>query len=504
MDKPSEVLLFQSDLEKSINSSRDVQRRLVLEERRLDVLMKIVGFDVTSFDLYFIRLLDKARRLGISWRLWLAPRGFGKSTALTITDSIHQALLYPNLRLMIASRTKDQASGILQGIKGRLKVEHFCDLFGDLEGLKWGEREVTLNHRTVEYPEPTFYAVGSDGAVASKHFDMIKADDLVDEKNARTQCEREKIHVFVYKVMVPTLMIKRENGESGEFDAVGTRYHPEDIYNHFETKDPNFAHATFKVPALIDPETGEADPEGISSCEERAPTDLLRNRRIAMGSAHFDSQMQQSTKRMQGDIFKDDYFRHYDEDPKSLVRRLELTVWGACDLAIGEREQDDEYADAIVGIEFRHNITNIYTLAVYHGTIPYSGQIARAKLLFEEWPEMRRFGIEANAFQKSRLGAVYRELGAEIGDKCVPILTHKDKVTRAWQLTARYENGRVFHRRTLDSDLEDQLVEFPNGSNDDIFDAVDLAITLGTKIGARKRRKNEPGLMGVKRKAQAL
>lgn len=466
--------------------------------------MKIIGFDTTEFDLYFINLLATARNMDLNWRLWLAPRGFGKSTALTIADSILQALLFPNLRLMVASRTGGQAKGILNGIKGRLKFDHFCDLFGDLEGPKWGETEVTLSNRTVEYPEPTFYAVGAEGAVASKHFDMIKADDLVDEENARTEGNREKIHVFVYKTLVPTLMIKRENGMRGEFDAVGTRYHPEDIYNHFEKKDPNFKNAAFKIPALINPDTGQPDPEGISVCEERAPTQDLRNRRIGMGSAHFDSQMQQSTKRMQGKIFKDEYFKWYDEDPKELVQRLGLAVWGACDLAIGEREQDDEYSDVIVGVEFKHNITNIYTLAMYHGTIPYTGQIARAELLFDEWPEMRRFGIESNAFQKERLGAVYRELGDEIGDKCVPILTTKDKVTRAWKLSARYENGRIWHRRTLDSDLEDQLVEFPNGSRDDIFDAMDLAVTLGTRVGARKKRKNEPGLMGVKRKALAL
>jgi len=500
-----EQALIDKQLDMVMCQGADVQRRLVLEDRRLDVFCRIIGFEVTPFHMGLIKILDRARRKGRWWRLWLAPRGFGKSTVLTIADCMMQAELDPNIRIMIGSRTKDQAAGILEGIKGRYKVDRYRELFGDKceRAPAWGERRVTINTRQVDYPEPTFYAAGADGAVASKHFDMIKADDLMDERNARTEGEREKIHTFVYKTMVPTLMIVRENGQPGEFDAIGTRYHPHDIYNHFETKDPNFKSAVFLCPALIDPSTGQADPQGISTCERFAPTEKLKNRRAAMGSAHFDSQMQQSTKRMQGDIFKEEYFRHYDDDPHELVERLSLKVWSACDLAIGEDTKGDEYADYVIGIDNEGRWPKIYLLDCFHGHVPYTRQIARTAQIFAAWSPMRH-GIEANAFQKSRLGSVYRELGPEIGDRCRPIMTHKDKVTRAWQLSAMYENGRILHRRTLESDLEDQLVEFPRGKYDDMMDALDLAIRLGTVVGARKRRRERVGVIGPKRKARAL
>lgn len=475
-----------------MQSEREIQRTKILKEGRLDLLAQVIGFQVTPFHQFLIDKLQEDRQRGQAWRLWLAARGFGKSTILTITDCIHQYLLDPNIRIMIGSRTKDQAAGILNGIKGRLKVEHFMDLFGDLQGEKWGEREVTLNTRKIDFPEPTFYAAGADGAVASKHFDMIKADDLMDEKNARTEGERQKVHTFVYKTMVPTLMITRENGKPGEFDAVGTRYHPEDIYNHFMHNDPEFKKGIHVVPSLVNDE-GDPDPEGTSTCPEFAPTTKLQNRRISMGPAHYDSQMQQSTKRMQGEIFHGQHFRYYEGDPKELANRLNLKIWSACDLAIGENTKGDKYADVTIGTD--PETANIYVLDKYNKHVPYTTQIQRADYIFETWDPLR-FGIESNAFQKGRLGAVYRELGTAIGDRCVPVLTHKDKITRAWKLQAMYENGRIFHRRNLDADLEDQLIEFPNGKFDDLFDALELAIMLGIFVGARKRRKSEPGLFG--------
>ena len=149
------------------------------------------------------------------------------------------------------------------------------------------------------------------------------------------------------------------------------------------------------------------------------------------------------------------------------------------------------------------NWTKVYILETYHAHITYTSQIKRVDYIFKKWNPLR-FGIESNAFQKSRLGSVYRELGSEIGDRCIPVLTHKDKITRAWKLAAMYENGRVFHRRTLDSDLEDQLVEFPNSKYDDMFDSLELSVTLGLFVGARKKRRKKVGVFGLNKKAQSM
>jgi predicted phage terminase large subunit-like protein len=488
---------LQAELDRILDSKAELQRRLVAEDGRLDVLARILGYEVLPFHMLLIRA--KALMRG-PWKLYLAPRGFGKSTILTVVDCVRIGIQEPNARVLIGSRVKDQASDLLSEIQGCFENERFVDLFGDLRGDKWGTGAATLKSRTKKFKEPTFMAAGADGPVTSKHFDYIKADDLVDEKNARTEGERDRIHTFFYKTLVPTLLLRRPDGTPGEIDLIGTRYHPDDIYARVGENDPKFRGNVCEVPALVDPETGELDPTGVSVCPEMAPTEDLKSMRISMGSAHFDSQMQQNTERMKGDIFKDEFFRHYEGDPKKLVKALELKVWAAQDLAVAENEQQCEYADAVIGVDDRDpDSLVVYLLDRFHARIPYARQMARFEYLVDEWDPIR-VGVEANALQKHRIDAVYRELGAELGQKCKAIITHKDKVTRAWKLAARYEAGRIYHLKTVHQDVEDQLAAFPNGKLDDMFDALDLAVTLGCVTRARRRRKKKMGVFGARRR----
>lgn len=505
MDLSPTPLELERDLERVLDMKAAVQRHFILEENRLDVLAKVIGYKVYEFHALLVHLLKRARAEGKYWRLWLAPRGAGKSTIVTVSDCVHQILRDKDIRILIGSRTSEQAEGILGAIKGGLKTQRFCELFGDLQGEQWDKSKITVSTREREFMEPTIMALGAGGAVASKHFDMIKADDLVDEENARTEGERKKIWTFVYKTMVPTLLMVRSNGEPGEFDAVGTRYDPLDIYNYFKSNDSNFDGSTFEIPALVNPETGEPDVSGVSICEELLPAAALKQRRTTTPSVHFDSQMQQSTSLMvEGDIFKAKYFQHYEASPKELVKAAGLMVWAAQDLAIAELKEHDEYADYVVGIDIKDKSgLKIYLLDCFHGRVPYAEQMSRVEYIFDTWDPIR-LGIETNAFQKARLGSVYREFGSTIGDRCVPMMTLKSKVTRAWKLNSHYENGRIFHRAHAEEDLERQLLTFPNGPNDDLFDALDLAVTLGTILGAKKRRKEKVGIFGAKRPSRAF
>lgn len=497
---------LQAELDRILESKIELQRKLVLEERRLDVLARILGYDVLPFHMLLIRA---KRRMRGPWRGFLAPRGFGKSTILTVVDSVALPLWFPNVRILIASRVKDQAKDILSEIQGCYENERFVDLFGEMKGEKWGTGEATTSLRLKKYKEPTWLAAGADGPVTSKHFDYIKADDLVDEKNSRTETERNRIHTFFYKTLIPTLIIRRPDGTAGELDLIGTRYHPDDLYSRAmdqRSGDRKFKGNLCEIPALVHPTSGKRDPTGVSVCPEMAPDEDLKDMRVSMGSAHFDSQFQQNTDRMKGDIFLDEYFRHYDEDPHAIVKRFELKVWAAQDLAVAEDEQNCEYADAVIGVDDRDSSDiRVYLLDRYHARIPYDRQVLRYDYIFSEWDPIR-MGVEANALQKHRIDAVYRDkdLGSEYGDRLVPIFTHKDKVTRAWKLAARYEAGRVFHRKTVHQDVEDQLASFPNGNLDDMWDALDLAVTLGCVRRAKRRRKRRVGVFGAGRRTNRI
>jgi predicted phage terminase large subunit-like protein len=58
-----------------------------------------------------------------------------------------------------------------------------------------------------------------------------------------------------------------------------------------------------------------------------------------------------------------------------------------------------------------------------------------------------------------------------------PVSLHKDKVTRAWRLSALFENGKVFLKRDQEA-LRDELLEFPHAEHDDLFDALEMAASV--------------------------
>jgi predicted phage terminase large subunit-like protein len=55
---------------------------------------------------------------------------------------------------------------------------------------------------------------------------------------------------------------------------------------------------------------------------------------------------------------------------------------------------------------------------------------------------------------------------------------HKDKVTRAMQLSAYIEAGRVKFDRYRHQDLIRQLLDFPMGAHDDLVDALGYAVAM--------------------------
>jgi len=62
-----------------------------------------------------------------------------------------------------------------------------------------------------------------------------------------------------------------------------------------------------------------------------------------------------------------------------------------------------------------------------------------------------------------------------------PIRPDRDKVTRSRALSARYEAGKVFHVNGAPGieDLESNMLAFPNGTHDDLVDALVYAADLG-------------------------
>ena len=101
--------------------------------------MLLLGYRVAPHHLAFIRFWESLEARGVLSGLLLGPRGCGKSTVCDICDATLEALCDRSSRILIASRTSDQARAFLGAIKGNLEKPQITEIFGELIGDKWDE-----------------------------------------------------------------------------------------------------------------------------------------------------------------------------------------------------------------------------------------------------------------------------------------------------------------------------------------------------------------------------
>jgi phage terminase large subunit-like protein len=448
-------------------------RRQVIDFNRVDILAdEVLGYKLQPFHRL---MLHFSMRHPIS--LQLAFRGAGKTTSVEIVRILHAILKDRDVRILIVSKTQGFATDILREIKQHLEEnERFREIFGDLVGEdKWDQSEIIVTGRTKPMKESTITCVGIGGQLIGKHFDQVYGDDLVDEDNSRTEIGRKSTQTWYYKVMHPTME------PHCELHLFGTRYHFRDLYGHLQENE--LKEHTQIVPAL--------DSKGRSPWPEKYPASFFRTKLDHLGLVIFNSQFQCDTEAMRGEIFDIDWMGA----PCSLSDVPAKAKWFAgIDLAIKTEEHHDQFA--MVGIATQG--PDIWVTAMFAGHLNFGAQTAKIK---EWWDngmggavDKRRivcFGIETNAYQDAQ----YQRLKTDRPDMVMkPIITMKDKVTRAHRLAARFQEGRVHICKSVYNALVDHLLQFPGGRYKDIFDALDLAISTAFKR-QRKRRSEELGLM---------
>jgi len=172
-------------------------------------------------------------------RLFNMFRGSFKTTIISISHTIQLMLLWPDIRILIASHKKEGGSGeILYAIKRHfISNECFRRLFPDycpqpntVGLIEWGTSErVTLVNRnpSCAWPEATIEIAGSTTDVTGRHYDYIKNDDLVTRDSVTNETMIAKTREF--KALQKFLFNQPEWGIT---DVIGTPYHFNDLYSN--------------------------------------------------------------------------------------------------------------------------------------------------------------------------------------------------------------------------------------------------------------------------------
>lgn len=386
----------------------------------------------------------------------LAPRGMGKSTIGDVSYSISKIILDRNIRILIVSNTITQSQAFIREISNQLKRnETLINLFGSFDGdnnQKWSESELTVSGRTSLKKESTLTALGANGSVISKHFDCIICDDIVDFENARTELQRKKLSEWYRTALLPTL----EPG-AGELHILGTRYHPNDLYQDMIDS------------GLYQVQVQSAINDDASLWPEKFTLEDLQLKKSELGSLIFNLQYQNDiTLAKQGHIFRYEWMQFYDIAPAN------LKIYQGCDLAISDKETADYFVLITIGVDPNGNV---YVLDLYRDRLSFKAQQEVIRLKAQQWQPVS-IGIEINQYQRALAQELIRTTQLPIKE----LSTVKDKVTRAQVRSSLFENKKVFLRKDMAA-MVDELCLFPDAAHDDTFDAFDFAVTVSENRG---------------------
>lgn len=418
--------------------------------------------------------------------LLLLPRGTFKSSIVTVGYSLYQIAQNPNDRMLIGNATYPMAVSFLSQIKNHLtKNQSYKNIFGDFsaEADSWREDRIAIaREKSYEQKDPTIWAYGMGGNLVGSHFDMAILDDVVNRDNIGNKEQIEKTKNFYRDVL--DLIDPMPSGHK-RMIIIGTTWHYDDLYAWIMDKDNNVSRdfAVMRLPAY-EGEWGK----GELLFPTRLNWETLEKLKNDQGLAHYSAQYMLNPIPEEEQKFKGPFKKYEETDLKGIP----LNKYVAIDPALSEKKDADYSAMVCVGVD-KNNVW--YILDVWRDRVVPQRLLDQIFFWYDKWHPMS-FGLETTAYQRVLQYALVDQMKKR--NKFIPLreLTHTEqsKSERILALQPRYETGMIWHPNKthlpMVEYLEDELLRFPLGKNDDIIDSLASVLELASAARIRDRNHN--------------
>lgn len=466
----------------------------------------------------FIRLIHPTRLLGqvhsdlIAWwtreeakshQLLLLPREHQKS-AMVAYRVAWEVTKNPAIRVLYVSSTANLATKQLKFIKDILTHPtyrlYWPDMVNPEEGRreKWTESEISVDHpqRKAEFiRDPTIFTAGLTTSITGLHCDVAVLDDVVVSENAYTEEGRNKVkHQY-------SLLSSIETAGACEW-AVGTRYHPKDLYNDMldmeveqfdEVGDIIGKDPLYEVLQAQVEDRGDGTGQFLWPRQKRIDgkafgfdiKELAKKRAQYLDKIQFRAQYYNDPNSYETSIIKRDWFQYYN--PKFLNRLngrwyykdKRLNVFAAIDFAFSLKRAADFTAIAVVGVDKEYNY---YVLDIERFKTDLISEYFKQILsLHVKW-DFRKLVAEVTQAQK----VVVKDLRNSYISRHGLALSIEEFNPRREQgskeeridtiLQPKYANGQVWHYRGGHCQLLEEELLSSNPPHDDIKDSLANAI----------------------------
>ena len=414
-----------------------------------------------------------------------APRGHGKSTAITHAYLLAALLFRDRKFALIVSDTENQAINFLSDIKDELiNNEDLINLFQIKELVKDSQTDII-----VEFQDGEQFRVLVRGAEQrvrglkwdQRRPDLIICDDLEGDEQVASKDRREKLRRWFYAALL------RSMAKHGVVRIVGTILHLDSLLNRL-------------MPPEYDGDYIKHEPLRTYSTRKNVEWRSIRYRAHSedysqilwadrYSASDFKKLKEDYNRQGMPDVYAQEmlnypvdestsYFKRPDfiEIPKFTLdaiatKQKKLTYYAAVDFAISTRDRSDYTVIAIGGID-SDGIMNIVDIR--------RGRWDALEIVDEMFAVQKKyqpyyFVTEKGAIEKA-IGAILKreQLARDTYMSLYPMTPTKDKQSRARSFQARFRAGGVKFDKSAAwyPDLEEEMVRFPKARHDDQVDAL--------------------------------
>lgn len=489
---------------KSVLLDEREQRRL-LAESDLEEFIKLV---------HPKRCLGNVHREVIRWwtrqdakshQLLLLPRDHMKSAlvAYRVAWSITRD---PTIRVLYISSTSQLATKQLKFIKDILTNDTYRLYWPDMvekedtKREKWTEREISVDHplrKEENVRDSTIITAGLTSNIVGLHCDIAVLDDVVVQGNAYTEDGRSKVedqYSFLSSI----------EGVGAQEWAVGTRYHPLDLYSKMmgmeiedydELGNVKSTQPIYEVFERQVESVGDGTGEFIWPRQQRSDgkwfgfdSGILREKKGKyLNKLHFRAQYYNDPHDVDNSPIQRDQFQYYDRQFLNRrngyweMRGARLNVFAAIDFAYSTGRRADYTSIVTVGLD---GSGNYYILDIDRfKTDKVSDYFKRILQAHEKWG-FRKIRAEVSAAQivivKDLKENYIKPLGLSLAvEEFRPSQKQGSKEERINAvLEPKYANNQVWHYPDGNCQILEEELLYANPAHDDVKDALASAVDL--------------------------
>jgi hypothetical protein len=479
---------------------------------------------------YFIKLVQPKRILGqchkelIQWwtrqdagshQLVLLPRDHQKS-AMVAFRVAWEITKNPAIRVLYISATSKLAIKQLKFIKDILTSDNYRFYWPEMvhekeaEREKWSETEISVDHpkrKEDNIRDATIFTAGLTTTITGLHCDIAVLDDVVVEDNANTDEGRDRVATQVSYLASIT-------GTDARVWAVGTRYHPLDLYNDLmkqvvvtynDEGEEDSSYSLWEVHEKVVEDRGDGTGNFLWPRQQAKDgrwfgfdnKELAKKKAQYTNIGKFKAQYYNDPNDYGTSPIQRSMFQYYNKAHIKLhngyvyFKDTKLNVFAAMDFAYSLSKRADYTCIVVVGVDAKHNY---YILDIDRfKTNLISEYFAHLLPLYEKWG-FRKIRLEITAAQ-AMIATDLKENYIKTHGLALAIDEHSPKMKAKEErieavLQSKYANKQIWHYVGGNCELLEEELLLQKPPHDDLKDCLAACVEVAIPPARTSTYKN--------------